>query len=283
VAQIVAVHGIGQQLKGRNTLQATWLPAMQDGLELAGEPAVREQEFLCAFYGDLFRPPGRKGVGETPYTAADIELGFEQEFLEAWWRTAAATDPEVRGPDERTKLRTPQVAQRALNALSGSRFFAGLAERALIGFIKQVHRYFAEPELRAAVIKRVTEIIHPDTRVVIGHSLGSVVAYEALCARSDRPVRALITLGSPLGIRNLIFEQLHPAPTGGRGAWPVGVQQWTNIADRSDVVALVKNLASRFGDDVTDVPVDNGAKAHDVSPYLTARETGYAIASGLGG
>jgi hypothetical protein len=30
MAQVVAVHGIGQQLKGRNTLQATWLPAMQE-------------------------------------------------------------------------------------------------------------------------------------------------------------------------------------------------------------------------------------------------------------
>ena len=37
----------------------------------------------------------------------------------------------MRSPEARTKLRTPQTAQRALKGLSGSRFFAGVAERAL--------------------------------------------------------------------------------------------------------------------------------------------------------
>lgn len=56
---------------------------------------------------------------------------------------------------------------------------------------------------------------------------------------------------------------------------------WTNIADRGDVVALAKDLAPVFGHRVTDVLVHNGARAHDVRPYLTARETGQAIASAL--
>ena len=48
------------------------------------------------------------------------------------------------------------------------------------------------------------------TEVIVAHSLGSVVAYEALCAHPEWPVRNLVTLGSPLGIRNLIFDQLVP-------------------------------------------------------------------------
>jgi pimeloyl-ACP methyl ester carboxylesterase len=172
--------------------------------------------------------------------------------------------------------------QRALKALSHSRFFAGLAERALIGFIKQVHRYFAEPQLRAQVIERVAREIGPDTRLVVGHSLGSVVAYETLCAHPDWPVRALVTLGSPLGIRNLIFDRLQPAPVGEVGSWPGGVVAWTNVADRGDLVALVKELRPQFGQRVQDLRVDNGAKAHDVRPYLTAKETGHALAAFVG-
>lgn len=38
----------------------------------------------------------------------------------------------------------------------------------------------AEPELRDAVRARAAELITSDTRVVVGHSLGSVVAYEVL-------------------------------------------------------------------------------------------------------
>jgi alpha-beta hydrolase superfamily lysophospholipase len=41
----------------------------------------------------------------------------------------------------------------------------------------------------------VLELIGPETRLVIAHSLGSVVAYEAL-HRTERPV-TLIILGSP--------------------------------------------------------------------------------------
>jgi hypothetical protein len=97
----------------------------------------------------------------------------------------------------------------------------------------------------------------------------------------------LITLGSPLGIRNVIFDRLRPPPepTGAQGhrmgVWPGAVKHWTNIADVRDVVALVKDLRPRFGEQIINILVDNGAQAHDVRPYLTAKETGRAIAAGL--
>ena len=85
---------------------------------------------------------------------------------------------------------------------------------------------------------------------------------------------ALVTLGCPLGIRNLIFERLRPPPEDGHGQFPAGAATWTNIADTGDVVALVKRLAPLFGGRVNDLLVNNGSKAHDISPYLTAAETG---------
>lgn len=124
-----------------------------------------------------------------------------------------------------------------------------------------------------------------DTRVIVAHSLGSVVTYEALHAFSTRTnwsnVKTLVTLGSPLGIRNLIFDRLTPAPNGGRGIWPPGIERWTNVSDDGDIVALIKKLGSLFGQNLVDIGVSNGARAHDVSPYLTAAETGRAIAAGL--
>ena len=180
----------------------------------------------------------------------------------------------------------PGSVQAALRALSGSAFFAGLAERAMLFDLQQVRRYMTDPVMRRAVQDRVAAAVDEDTRVVVGHSLGSVVAYEALCAHPEWPVRALVTLGSPLGIRNLIFDRLVPAPAAGEsgkpaGAWPGGVQAWMNVADAGDVVALVKDLRPLFGAEVACYLVDNGSHAHDVRPYLTAAETGAAIAAGL--
>jgi pimeloyl-ACP methyl ester carboxylesterase len=119
---------------------------------------------------------------------------------------------------------------------------------------------------------------------VIAHSLGSVVAYEALCAHPEWNVQTLVTLGSPLGIPNLIFDKLTPRPENRKGAWP-NIKQWFNIADSGDIVALQKSLAPYFGDgddrQIVDRLVYNGWQSHSVERYLTAKETGAAVATGL--
>jgi PGAP1-like protein len=181
------------------------------------------------------------------------------------------------------KGRTPGSVQKALKALSKSSFFAGVAEHLMIADVKQVTRYMRDRALREEIETCVREAITPDTRVVVGHSLGSVIAYEVLAASAaDLGVTTLVTLGSPLGIPNVIFDRLTPPPEHGKGSWPSCLDRWHNIADPGDVVALVKKLSPLFGGGVTDWLVHNGAKAHDAKPYLTAEETGRAIASGLG-
>ena len=280
MAKVVGVHGVGHQFAGENMLRSTWLPALEDGLARAGCRLASDDDFACAFYGNLFRPAG-KAAGDPPFDASDVTVQWERELLELWWREAGRTDPAVRGPDARTKLGMPNIVQRALDALSQSSFFAGLAERALIFDLKQVRRYLDEPEIRRAACASVERTVGTDTTVIVAHSLGSVVAYEALCSHPEWPVRTLVTIGSPLGISNLVFDKLQPGPEAGLGVWPQGIDQWFNIADRGDVVALVKQLASRFGSRITDRLIDNGAKAHDVVRYLTSRELGDAVASGL--
>ena len=289
MARVVCVHGVGQQLEGEDSLAGEWVLALRDGMRRAGYPETglpEAGEIRSVFYGDVFRPPGRRLAVGDPWLRAADATKFDQELLAAWWRGAADSDPRVVHPDARTLARTPGGVQAALRALSGSAFFAGLADRVMLFDLQQVRRYMTDPQVRRAALDRVAAGIGGDTRVVVGHSLGSVVAYEALCAYPEWPVRALVTLGSPLGIRNLIFDRLVPAPAAGisggvQGKWPGGVQSWVNVADARDVVALVKDLRPLFGDGVVCYLVYNGSHAHDVRPYLTAAETGAAIAAGL--
>jgi hypothetical protein len=110
-----------------------------------------------------------------------------------------------------------------------------------------------------------------------------VVAYEVLATMPGHQVQALVTLGAPLGITDLIFDRLDPTPRDGLGAWPGSDElAWTNVADRGDVVALEKDLRPRFGPRVINAVVHNGAHAHAVTAYLTDKLTGAAIAGGLG-
>lgn len=275
MARIVVVHGIGHQYGGAATIAESCAPALRDGLTRAGTADL--PDVAWAFYGDVFRPSERALGGGPPHRTEDVAPGFEQDLLMAWWEEAARTDAGVPSPDARTMARTPRSVKAALNALSGSAFFTGAAERLMVSNLRQVRRYLTEPELRQEITARVSAEIGRDTAVVIGHSLGSVVAYEALCTHPDVRVQAFVTLGSPLGIRNLVFDRLVPAP----GRWPGNVPTWTNVADAGDVVALVKDLRPLFGKRVHNVLVHNGSRAHDMTRYLTTTAVGQAVADGL--
>ncbi|WP_174555221.1 hypothetical protein [Nocardia anaemiae] len=287
MAPVVCVHGIGAQVSGAELMLTEWLPALNSGLSLAGTAPLTRAEVAAGFYGDLFRPPGQfLSVGEPWFGPGDVDPEWEQELLVHWWQAAAEVDAAVRMPGDTSLARTPVPVQAILHQLSRSKFFAGLAVRVLIRDLKQVRRYLFEPPLREQIRGRVRAVITEDTAVVVAHSLGSVVAYETLCSSPDHSVRALVTIGSPLGIPNLIFDRLEPCPVDGIASWPGGPGLvWTNISDGGDIVALVKRLDGRFGDGfaqrVWDSLVHNGVHAHSAVPYLTDALTGRAIADGL--
>lgn len=286
VARVVAVHGINNTYSAAPVMAEEWVPALLGGVGLAGgDGLLGRDDVACVSYGNVFRRPGRLlGGGELEsLTADDVRDEQDAELLAAWWGAAAEVDSRVIPPDARS-LGMASGVRAALAALAGSRFLAGTTEALLILWLRQVRAYFTQPEVRALVQQRFAQAIGTDTQVVVAHSLGSVVAYEALCAHPDWPVRALVTLGSPLGIRRIILDRLVPGPVRvdgvWRGGWPGGVESWTNIVDRLDFVALVKALGPVFGEAVTDIEISNGARMHDVRRYLTAVQTGRAIRAG---
>jgi hypothetical protein len=285
MASILVVHGIGQEAEGPSTLHARLFPALRDGLSRAGR-SIAPDEVSFASYGELFRPQSEFLAPAPYYDSSDINPGYEEDLLIAIWARAARGEDTVVPPDEEVLARTPSVARRALAALSSSRFLADITERSFIGSLKQVRSYFCDEAMRTAIQEKVAAAMSADTRVVIGHSLGSVVAYEVLFAFSRPNIRALVTLGSPLGVRNLVFDRLRPPPTPydehGRmkGAWPP-VRMWGNVADEGDAVAAVEDLRPLFGDDIRQLRVHNGAKAHSMQPYLEDVLTGQLISAGL--
>jgi hypothetical protein len=290
MAGIVGIHGIAQQYSGGYQLEAQWLAAIRDGLVAAGHAetakALASSDVRVAFFGDLFRPPGTMAVADPPFSAADVESGPERDLLALLFEAAVAQDPRLGIPDGAMGRGTTAVRV-MLDRLARTATFAKIAERGFIGNLKQVTAFLADPELKQQVLTRVHERVGDDTRVVVGHSLGSVVAYEYLCRYRPESVELLVTLGSPLGIANLIFDKLTPAPRAGVGLWPGPVARWVNVADQDDLVALRKDLAPLFsgtvqGQAVADRLADNGDQPHAVHRYLSARQTGSALGDVLG-
>lgn len=285
MAAIVGIHGIAQQFRGEYQLGDVWFNAIRDGLMAAGEPRTAQTlapgDVQVAFFGGLFRPPGTMAAAEPPYSATDVGPGLERDLLTSFFDAAVAQGLALGAP-EGAMAPGRAAIQVMLNRLSRSATFANVAQRGFIGHLKQVTAFLADPPLKQKVLARVRERITDDTLVVIGHSLGSVVAYEYLCHYRPASVKLLVTLGSPLGIPNVIFDKLTPAPVGGAGAWPGVVTAWVNVADPDDIVALRKDLAPLFpgtlpNQVVVDRLVDNGGEPHAIDRYLNARQTGNAL------
>jgi hypothetical protein len=297
--KVVGIHGIAHNYSSSAQIEQSWFSALQGGLENAGYPRIDRTAFSAIFYGDLFRQSGMRSANIPKLSAQDITEEWEQELLIEWWREASklstlnpgdadllGEDSTIQSPEFKGRGRTPDLVQRALKQLAKSRFFQqmGSSEKFWIFALKQVYLYLHDLEMKQSILQRVSEKMSTDTQVIIAHSLGSVVAYEALCAHPEWNVHTLVTIGSPLGIPNLVFDRLVPSPKNGVGMWP-NVQEWFNISDVGDIVALQKNLAPYFMNDngaaIVDLSVHNGWKSHSAENYLTAKETGAAIATGL--
>jgi hypothetical protein len=251
MARVVGVHGAFHELWGPHQIAGRWIPALRDGLALAGADVTTEQ-VAVAFYGDLFRPD----------PAAPLDDDALREVARRTGILEAATD---------------LVGADGLDAL-----VEHVGREQVRRTIAQLGRYFDDAALRADVRARVASAIGPDTEVVVAHSLGTVAAYEALVDHDAIASVDLVTFGSPLGHPRVIDTDLEPPVVDGRGAWPGAVRTWTNITSVGDIVAAGFPLAPVFGD-VVEARVDNGHRAHEPEPYLCARETGMAIAAALMG
>jgi pimeloyl-ACP methyl ester carboxylesterase len=302
MATIVLIHGIAQEQLGSNTLEAAWLPALSDGIRAGGYPEVADQVWptgrstaitaRMAYYGDLFLEPGTMGVGDwAPPPGPEREIA--EQLAAEWLRRGAGRDnPDRRaaaaqlsylnsiGHDEQGPIREAQRS--ALNGLAKLKWFApfgmAFAGRFVNRALRQVTSYLTNDDIRTEVQRRVRALIDVNTKVIVGHSLGSVVAYEA-AHRLDDPVPRLVTLGSPLGLRTIVYDLVLPQPPG----FPPTVRRWVNVADRNDLVAAEPDLRAMFGQlppgSVFDGgwTVHNGAKPHEAKFYLTKEQTGRPI------
>ncbi|MEU0182937.1 hypothetical protein ABZ312_17340 [Streptomyces sp. NPDC006207] len=284
MSRIVVCHGIGYQYKHSETIRTEWYDALRVGMRDAARPVPDAEDVAAVYYGSCFRSRDAKGGGADgelgdipPLRIGDVRDPLELELLEAFANGTEAPLPGRKG-----------LGQVALRRLERSEGLGRPAGRAVIWMVKQVRRYLdPDDTVRVCAQQRFERVVTPDTRVVIGHSLGSIVAYEALCAHPEWGVHTFISLGSPLGV-HAIRNRLVPASPGGDEGFP-SATRWVNVAAKDDPVALVKQLAPVFGD-VDDQPVVNlpwhhpgkyAFGSHSVLRYLTTGEVADAVTSAL--
>jgi hypothetical protein len=279
--RLVLVHGIAQQGKDPSELKKVWLEALDVGLSKAGLSSIKQHEVILPFYGDklaeltaLLQTPSAIQL-QTKGMSSASELGrTETAMLQEILATQLTTDDVQQGVIEKGLQNTSVVL-----ALARAADRSGYGMEILSSFVKDVSAYLTHSQVGPAIDAIVQPVIAAERCVVVGHSLGSVVAFRILKQMGTAAnVEKFITLGSPLGlntIRNLITPLESPA----------GVKAWLNVYDPTDVVSLYPLDKSTW--DVTPpiVNISNVANhmsnRHGISGYLDDEKVATAIHEAL--
>jgi hypothetical protein len=306
---IVFVHGIAQQDKSEALIKAEWLRAID----------LSKHNVIAPFYGrELYTAVLNESAPDRRTRSVDF-ANFVTEFGSEALGTSARglQDFSTRGSDDTppdkllrgSKLRTdsktkgrqdgridllpPDRRTRAPRNWPVVRFLAqhldarwpGVTGIFIGRFLRDVHLYLTNEEVRENVDRIVREKLPTKGKtVVIGHSLGSVVAYHVL-SKYKPEVCLFLTLGSPLGI-GAIRKRLNPKPHIPKclPTWSkIDAAAWYNAYDPRDIVALNPLDNGNFGSNLrifNQCDVKNTSKEHHgIGPYLEDLKVAERIAA----
>lgn len=122
--------------------------------------------------------------------------------------------------------------------------------------VAEMHRYFYDQDGEATAARlMVADALqnawdHGQRVVLIGHSFGSVIAYDTLWELGhlqDNPgkVDLFLTMGSPLTM-NYIRRHLKGADRLSEDRYPATINRWINVAAMGEVTALGRKLSDCF-------------------------------------
>lgn len=119
----------------------------------------------------------------------------------------------------------------------------------------EMNRYFDNDENVAFDIRKLLkQTLQPlleknESVLLIGHSLGSVIAYDTLWEMSQQDIVHgkidFLTIGSPLGM-HYVQRRLMGLKGNGEKTYPKLIRRWINLSSEGDIIALDRNFHLSF-------------------------------------
>jgi pimeloyl-ACP methyl ester carboxylesterase len=240
--RLLFVHGIGQGGKKPADLEKAWIDTLRTGYKNASLLFPDSLSVDFPFYGDALdarvaksklplpqdiTPKG--GAAPSPYEE------FLRNSLEEMKESANISDAEVAAeagpiPAAEKGIQNWRLTQ-ALARVIDKRL-PNFTSHTIERYLRDVYLYVSNRNVAREINAIVESKLTDEPTVVVGHSLGSVVAYRVLLEQGAKvKLRRYITVGSPLGIRT-ISSQL------GVLKYPTAELNWYNAYDGGDIVAL---------------------------------------------
>lgn len=273
-------------------------------------PIHRDYLWRCARQGVARSDPGALAAFEASrfVVAAWTFLYYQQHqplAPDVPWIERLLDAPEATPQDKREARRWSRWLTRLLYSLGDRAHWAlpWLPEPGIQGMIQDTRRYF---DNTGAIAARVRGVVKAEllkaldvsgSVCLVGHSMGSVIAYEALWELTHEdgrevPVDLFVTLGSPLAMSYVQRRLLGVGD--GSGRYPAGIRKWVNVSAVGDLVSVNERLADSFapmlsqglvdsiedhhGDVYTAFRNDSGLNPHRSYGYLVHPRVGETFA-----
>ncbi|GAA4301214.1 GPI inositol-deacylase [Klenkia terrae] len=229
VPTVVFLHGVGD-----GDPSAGWFGHMNAGLEAVGYDAVDKGQTIAPRYSSILEMDGvSASVPARTYQPDD-----EDERRRLYERQQVSLGRLI-GQDDRVEPGgLANVPALIVDLIHDA---ATLVDP---GLMKQVTRYLKNEGVRGAILRNVLEQLPVEGSIVlVGHSLGSVVAIDLLDhLPAQVHVRRLITVGSPAG-----SPFLHEKTDRLLKRFPYGtVRDWANLYGRLDPITAGRGLGGTF-------------------------------------
>lgn len=302
---IILVHGRSWK-PPRNSLESIWKEALRFGVErdhpgkLAAFDSVR---LAFVYFGDLsgkllvelgrVRPPSDTSARRAALDAlkAVPRHGFTRRAYE-----------KVPGQES--------LKEGVADSLAPVLSFFHLSEPLIASVAPDMRHYWDEDtEFGTASRGRMTPVLaeafdRGDSILVIGHSLGSLIAYDTLWkfsrshdfrSHNRKKIDLFISMGSPLGDET-VKRHLKGARADHARRFPASIRSWINVAAEDDYISHDQKIAGDYRDmkrlglvrSITDKRIYNlsapGGKSnpHHSSGYLLHPVVADAVAGWLG-
>ncbi len=271
---VIGIHGLSNK-PPREQLQGWWYAAIAEGLTKNCQMVNPQFECQLVYWADLlYKYPLHD----------DADYSFDPLYNSQPYRPAQS------GALKTYRENVLDHLQRGSFDLLGKtvdslrlRFEVELLSDALLSrLLRDLHFYYdrnrfigdrqGQPKPAYQVLRNeLMDIIrqHRDRRLlVVGHSMGSIVAYDALrdLGQSDRDLQVaqFVTLGSPLGLPYVKAKIVQERGYDPRVRTPsIVTDGWTNYADKRDAIAADTHLADDYEANHQDVSVRDDLVAND--------------------
>jgi len=293
---IIGIHGLGNK-PPKDLLQKWWEQSIVEGLKNIGRPK-QKFSFDLVYWADTLHP--------VPLNPDETDDSSDLYLSERY--TPADNGNASKPTGLKEKLINFFNRQRAKIIFSKNMHvkFPSFTDLIIKHFFKDLDIYLTQKCIdenksdclaKDIIRDRITNVLKQHKRkdiLLIAHSMGTIVTYEALIkSEKEIEVDSLITMGSPLGVP-FIFEKLKndlsTAPEDkSKLRTPENISTgWENLADTDDKLAQSADLRKLFSPNSNNVLptmiiVDNDYKnegienPHKSYGYLRTPELAYII------